>query len=132
MEIDNGIYCSSCQADLGELATGVPCPECGSTARTITVTILEELTAYEAWSTQRRNPDLKSADKVRQRDFLGYEMSRRLGRMVHKVRSIDRDADRYLETVTDPISGEVIHHCEEPLSQHTGHGSAKSRPDKDS
>jgi len=35
--------------------------------------------------------------------------------------------DQYLETVTDYESDEVIHHCEEPLSVHQNHGSAKRK-----
>ena len=38
---------------------------------------------------------------------------------------IDREADTYDETVTDPESGEIVHECHEPLSEHRGHGSAK-------
>jgi hypothetical protein len=40
---------------------------------------------------------------------------------------IDRDNNRYFEMVTDYESGEIIHHCEEPLSEHQGHGSAKPK-----
>lgn len=46
---------------------------------------------------------------------------------VHKQRVIDRDNDHYFEKVTDYETGEVIHHCEEPLSQHQGHGDAKRK-----
>jgi hypothetical protein len=33
----------------------------------------------------------------------------------------------YCETVKDGETGELLHHCEEPFDQHTGHGSAKNR-----
>lgn len=46
---------------------------------------------------------------------------------VHKTRIIDREHDRYYEDVEDPESGEKIHHCEEPLSEHYGHGSDKRK-----
>jgi hypothetical protein len=46
-------------------------------------------------------------------------------RTVRRERIIDRDNDRYLETVSDYESGKVIRHCDEPLSDHQGHGSAK-------
>jgi len=39
---------------------------------------------------------------------------------------IDRERDCYLERVTDPQTGAVIHACDEPLSAHWGHGSARS------
>jgi len=40
---------------------------------------------------------------------------------------VDREGNRYLEKVTDPETGEVVHSCEEPLSEHQGHGTAKVR-----
>ena len=42
-------------------------------------------------------------------------------------RVIDREKDSYKEIVTDPITGEVTHHCGEPLSKHQGYGSAKKQ-----
>lgn len=47
--------------------------------------------------------------------------------MVKKIRIIDKDKNLYKETVTDPDTNTIIHHCEEPLDQHVGHGSAKSK-----
>lgn len=41
-----------------------------------------------------------------------------------KSRVIDKYKDRYMEKVTDPETGEIIHGCEEPLSEHFGHGFA--------
>ena len=42
-------------------------------------------------------------------------------------RTVDRDGNWYRETFLDPETGEVLHHCEEPLTEHRGHGSAKGR-----
>jgi hypothetical protein len=44
-----------------------------------------------------------------------------------KERVIDREEDFYFERITDLETGEVIHHCEEPLSSHQGHGGAKAK-----
>jgi hypothetical protein len=33
----------------------------------------------------------------------------------------------YSETVKDEETGELLHHCEEPFDEHTGHGSDKNR-----
>ena len=44
-----------------------------------------------------------------------------------KERLIDRAKDHYKEVVTDPDTGSVVHQCDEPLSQHRGHGSAKKK-----
>ena len=52
--------------------------------------------------------------------------SARLQNMVHKGRLIDRKSNRYKELVMDIEKGGVIREADEPLSQHTGHGSAKA------
>lgn len=61
-------------------------------------------------------------------DRSGDEFGVKLQRWLKKVRVIDRENDQYREKVWDPETGEVIHACEEPLSQHFGHGSAKKPP----
>jgi hypothetical protein len=53
----------------------------------------------------------------------------KLGRNVHHERLIDRRNNRYAEKVTDPKTTDVLHECDEPLSQHRGQGSAKKRDD---
>ena len=42
-------------------------------------------------------------------------------------RVIDREINIYHEKVIDPKSGAVVHECDEPLTAHYGHGSAKKR-----
>jgi hypothetical protein len=49
------------------------------------------------------------------------------GALASRTRVMDRDADRYVETVTMRETGEVLHRCDEPLSEHQGHGSARPR-----
>lgn len=57
----------------------------------------------------------------------GHELFRKLGAWVKKIRIIDRDKDYYLEEIVDPNTDQVIHRCEEPLSQHWGHGDARKK-----
>lgn len=52
----------------------------------------------------------------------------RNGVLVRYERLIDHHEDRYVERVTLYDSGEVIHLCDEPLTKHQGHGSAKRKP----
>lgn len=40
---------------------------------------------------------------------------------------VDHETKRYVKTVIDPKTGEVIRHIDEPLQDHTGRGSAKDR-----
>lgn len=47
--------------------------------------------------------------------------------MVYKRRLIDHRNDEYEEHVVDPDTGETIYERKEPLSQHTGRGSAKRK-----
>ena len=61
-------------------------------------------------------------------EFLdGHDLQKSTGKWMTKERIIDRQNDKYQEKVTDPETGAVIHHCEEPLSKHWGHGSAKHK-----
>jgi hypothetical protein len=53
------------------------------------------------------------------------------GKAVNHERLIDRRMNRYVERVTDPTTGEVLHECDEPLSDHQGHGDARRRKDSD-
>ena len=57
----------------------------------------------------------------------GASWSHRFKRFIDRITLRDRRNDWYAETVTDPTTGQVIHHCEEPLSKHLGHGSAKNK-----
>jgi len=45
----------------------------------------------------------------------------------HLERLIDRDNDLYIEKITNMETGDVIREVTEPLSEHVGHGSAKSK-----
>ena len=51
------------------------------------------------------------------------------GTYVRVERLIDKYNDIYREVVTDVGSGQVVHECHEPLSEHQDHGSAKPRND---
>ena len=57
--------------------------------------------------------------------FNTYGYSRFKDKLVRHERLIDRKNDRYFELVEDPDTDEVVHRCEEKLSDHRGHGSAK-------
>ena len=53
------------------------------------------------------------------------EIARSTGKSVERKMLVDRQNDRYMEVVTEYETGVVVHHCDEKLSEHTGHGSAK-------
>jgi len=55
----------------------------------------------------------------------GDNLWRKQDKWMYLIRVRDKKNDRYRETITDPKKGQVIHHCDEKLSDHHGHGSAK-------
>jgi DNA-directed RNA polymerase subunit RPC12/RpoP len=96
------------------------CPQCGATGW------LVELAghAYEFASLRGRRPGEKRPYFELQQ---GEQLAVTSQRWMKKRRLIDRDGDRYEETVVDLVTGETIHECSEPLSEHWGHGSAKGQ-----
>lgn len=62
----------------------------------------------------------------------GTDFSHDLNKEVFKERVIDRRNNYYGEEVVDFDNIEVIHYCEESLSEHYGHGSAKVKDNRNS
>ncbi len=122
----NSVECSDCGTfiDISEDTADhrVPCEKCGGGKRTIHASIEEHAVARDGFEVKARRAGEKKP-YIEDRGKPSY--SRKLDKIVHHQRLIDRDNDIYRETVTDYESGEVIHNCEEPLTQHQGHGSAK-------
>jgi hypothetical protein len=56
---------------------------------------------------------------------VGDDLHRKSGRWFRLERIIDRARDWYREVISDRRTGHVIHHVEEPLSKHIGHGTAR-------
>lgn len=124
-DTSDSIECIGCGKQLNE--SDAVCPDCGDTRRVISVSITEKVTIYEGLGVKGKRPSQK---KPFIEEKAGPSFSHSRQKHVHRVMTIDRDNDRYMEKVTDYQSEEVIHHCDEPLSKHRGHGSAKGRKPK--
>jgi len=74
---------------------------------------------------QARDPSRRSRHKVRSEQIVGDDYTHDTQKWNKKHKRIDVDNDWYSEKVTDSDTGEILHLCEEPLSKHRGHGSAK-------
>jgi hypothetical protein len=124
------VHCNSCGALLAEetaLAEPLqPCPVCGSTARRFDAKVVAKCEAEALLGVEGRRAGLSRREGWFIRDFtrLVAQVSRG-GALAYHTRLMDRDADRYIETVTMRETREVVHHCDEPLSAHEGHGSAR-------
>ena len=57
---------------------------------------------------------------------VGADFHRDTGTWRKRERVINRDTDSYREVIID-ADGREVHRCEEPLSVHRGHGSARRR-----
>jgi hypothetical protein len=121
------VICRQCGRSIGESPHAAaedrkPCPSCGSVARRIEAMISRTLTIRRDIALKHKRPGVKKPlSEQKHRDSL----STKLGRWMRHSRLIDRKNDWYTEAVVDPKTGEMVHHCDEPLSEHRGHGSAK-------
>jgi DNA-directed RNA polymerase subunit RPC12/RpoP len=124
----NSAECSDCGTTIdmsGDTAEHrVRCPKCGGSKRILHISIEEQVIVRDGLEIKARRTGEKKP-YVEDRGIPSH--SQRLNKIVNHQRLIDRDRDFYRETVTDYETGEIIHHCEEPLSQHQGHGSAKTK-----
>lgn len=127
-EVMKNSVCADCGTPIDEARDTAEaravCPFCGGSKRNIHVSIQESATGRDGLGLKARRPGQKKPYIEAKR---GPSHSHRLDKLVERERLIDRDNDKYLEKVTDYETGETLHHCEEPLSAHTGRGSAKKK-----
>lgn len=122
------IECADCGAEVDARGDKpeqrMPCGQCGNTKRNYYVSVSESVVVRDGIGVKAK----RSGEKKPYIEDLGVpDYSRSFEKVVHRERVIECDNDRYFEKITDYESGEAIHHCEEPLSQHQGHGSAKRK-----
>ena len=123
------VSCSQCGTRIDEPHNTpheqrVPCPSCGSIARTFNVHLNETLTLREKLGVKQKRPGHK---KPIYESVGGDDLHRDTGQWNHLSREIDRLNDRYREKIVNPKTGEVIREVDEPLSEHVTRGSAKPR-----
>ena len=58
----------------------------------------------------------------------GDDLHRASGQWNKLTREIDRENNRYKEVIVNPETGEALRYCDQPLTDHTGRGSAKPKP----
>lgn len=118
--------CVRCDATLTDINSNDPlvCSKCGPSARHFSLTINETVVA-------RSTVGLKALHGGSGKPFFllksGASFFRNAEVWCEREIIVDRENDRYKETVINPETGEIVHFCDEPLSQHHGHGSAKDK-----
>jgi hypothetical protein len=100
------------------------CDGCGSEKISYFLSFSEKVNMNEQLKGKSKVPGV---NKPRKEFIYGDEQYKKENKMVDKTRIIDRENDHYYEKVVDKETKEVIHLCDEPLSKHFGHGSAKNK-----
>jgi len=136
-DISQKIECTNCGKRLPDewISNGSKddCPRCGSPYKMISMSIVEKAAfdIKESLSGKLKDINYNSKKNPRYEFFEGDDLRNSDGKWMKKSRVIDKNNNEYSEKVVDPETGEVIHHCEEPLSEHFGHGTAKFKQEKD-
>jgi Zn ribbon nucleic-acid-binding protein len=118
--ISRSVKCSDC----GELLENENenCPKCGSDKKTFQIGVRDGIEIHE----QIKGKVKSQAINKPLREFIyGDEKYRKQDKWVDKTRIIDRENNEYTEIVKYKETGEIIHECKEPLTDHFNHGSAK-------
>ena len=116
------MYCRDCGEKLSE--EDKICPNCGSKKRNIVVTLEEKIELHNQIKGKVKEKGVKRPVK----EFkIGNDLHRKSGKRYHREMYINRRGNHYKEVVKDKTTGKIIHKCEEPLSEHRGHGSAKHK-----
>jgi hypothetical protein len=119
--------CSQCGKTLSE---GIRiCPDCRCENQTVTVEIEDSMSVHDNLKgkvgPKRKMSPTSKRKKYPYEFYVGEERCMDRKKWVNKEQILDRENDKYKEKVVDLDTNEVIHECEEPLSDHINHGSAK-------
>ena len=116
MPADVKCWCQHCKKELHPSHTG-PCPYCGKRGKVHEISISDAIVFHDSINIrQKRRGFGKFMIESIQGWFPGGDPKLKKG--VDKVRIIDKERNEYHETVTDAMTGEVIHDEHKPLSQH--------------
>lgn len=115
------IICQQCQERI--LDVNAKCLKCNSGNKIINVEFNENIELFHSIETKRKNNNLPSKKKEREKYFEGQQQSYN-GEWVNKENYLNRDTNEYFEIVLD-AKGNIIHFCKEDLSAHRNKGSAK-------
>lgn len=119
------LFCENCSQQIKDEKK--PCPVCGCSKFTNKLVLSDRMSISERIQGKAKRLERK---KPVQEFIYGVDYSKRAKKYMDKERLIDRENDIYHEKITDKETGQVIHECDEKLSEHFGHGSAKNKKEK--
>jgi hypothetical protein len=126
MSTSQGLHCGECGTDLpDDAAKGTPCPHCSSAEQQVRMLVGDSVMFRDVLHVKVLDEPKQGRPSVEMR--VEQSWSGKRAKWVERRMRIDRANDQYLEEVVDPNTGEVVHHVFEALSDHIGHGSAKTK-----
>ena len=122
MEKTRKIYCKDCGEKLSN--DEIICSNCGSNK----INIVLELEDKIKFQDQIKGKVKENGVGQPIQEFkVGDDLHRKSRKWYHKEMIIDRKNNSYKKIIKDKTTGEIIHKCEELLSKHRGHGTAKHK-----
>jgi hypothetical protein len=123
------VHCGNCGTILDKnpnttIVNQHTCIECGSQKRSARIDV--ESGMNSKFIIKAREGKRKKGKPVLEQ-IVGDQFDHKTNRWIKKKRVIDVSNDWYVEIIQNPETGEITHRCEEPLSKHRGHGSAKKK-----
>ncbi|HBN05707.1 MAG TPA: zinc ribbon domain-containing protein [Bacteroidales bacterium] len=118
------LFCTNCKRKIPLVDDNKKCPFCGSLEKTRIINVYDEAKAYDSLRI-RNNEKINKKYKFELKS--GDDFSYIKQKYVDLKMLVDRENDWYSELVIDKETGEIIHECNEPLSEHIGHGDAKKK-----
>jgi hypothetical protein len=133
-ETGRSIECGECGFPIDEpvdleASKRLPCPKCGSLKRKVRLSYSDTVFIHEKRKIKARSPD---RGRPRYEAVEGDDLSLKSGIWMKIYRIIDRANNWYHERILNPRTNKVVHECDEPLDEHTGHGSDRRKHDKPS
>src|SRR5713226_2445147 len=102
-----------------------PCPKCGSIGRSLVRVHTDTVEVDDRHRMKLKGGERTSSGRIGRELVQGHDYHKKSGVWNYLYCLIDRMNDWYHERITDLKTGKTIHERQEPLSKHTGHGSAK-------
>ncbi|MEZ7505965.1 hypothetical protein [Flavobacterium sp. Arc2] len=116
------ISCQNCNIKFAYMIDS--CPNCNSKKKLIHLELDDILPdIFDTISGKKVNPNLNSKKKMLEKFYDGYDKSAN-GDLAYKKQTISPEKDYYLEEVKNSQEN-IIHYCEEQLSNHKNRGHAK-------
>jgi len=106
------------------------CPKCGSLGRTLVRVLTDTVEVEDRHRMRLKGGERTASGKSGKELTQGHDFYKKSKVWNYLYRLIDRTNDWYHEKITDTKTGRTIHECQEPLSKHHEHGSAKRKYQK--